>query len=94
MILPSYMYALNCRIFAMSYIDCATRRLQDHERVKGDDVVVATDVSGGERREVARGGTAGCDYKRDRGVCGCDLVVAVEVTSYWSCCGVNGLPKF
>ena len=43
--------------------------------------MVAADIGGGERRGVARGGTAGCDFERDRGVCGGDLVVAVEVAA-------------
>ena len=65
-----------------SQINRASRRLQDHERVEGCDAVVATDIGGGERRGVARA-AAGCELERDRGVCGGEDAVRVEVAAQW-----------
>ena len=42
------------------------------------DVSIATDISGGERRGVARSGAAGCEPERDRGVCGGEDAVAAR----------------
>jgi len=42
-------------------------------------VSVAANVGCIERCIITRGGTAGCEPERDRGVCGGDLVVVVEV---------------
>jgi len=53
--------------------------LQDHESIERGDAVVAADVRGGKCRGVARGGTAGCDLERNRGVRGGDGTVVVEV---------------
>ena len=47
---------------------------------------VATHVSGSECCGIARGGTAGCEAKRDRGVCGGDPVVVVRSPN---CYGVS-----
>ena len=47
--------------------------MQDHERIEGYDAAVAIDVC----RGVPAAG--GCELERDCGVCGGDLVVAVEV---------------
>ena len=54
-----------------SQIDCATRRLHDHERIERRDAVVTTDV--------------GCDPECDRGVCGGDLVVAARGRLFVAC---------
>ena len=53
--------------------------MQDRQSVDEGDAVVAADISGGEHRGIARGGTVGCDCKRDRGVRGGDVIVAVQV---------------
>jgi len=49
--------------------------LQDHERIERGDLPVAADIGGGERRGVARGGTAGCERRgvARGGTAGCDL---------------------
>jgi len=47
----------------------SSRRLQDPESAQGGDAVIATDISGGEHRGIARA-AAGGHSKRDRGVCG------------------------
>jgi len=62
------LYGVRCSLFQiwdLSQRDCACRRLHDHERVERCDMMVATDVSGGECRGVARGGTASCDYNHE-----------------------------
>ncbi|MEA1863667.1 MAG: hypothetical protein U9N46_00465 [Euryarchaeota archaeon] len=63
--------------------------MHDPESARGCDAAVSIDISDGERCSITRGGTAGCELecdvkcgiakcKHDCGVCGSDLVVAVE----------------
>lgn len=58
-----------------------SRSLGGHERIERSDAAIATDISGGERCGVTRGGTADCDFERDRCVCGGAPVVMFGVAN-------------
>ena len=61
------------KLKSLSYLDVISRRLQDHEPVKGCDLAVAIDV------RIIVLSAADCDCKRDHGVGRGDFVVTVEV---------------
>jgi hypothetical protein len=54
--------------------------LQDHVRVEGWGMAVATDVS-----SIVERAAADCDMERDRGACGRDFVVAPRCRLFVAC---------
>jgi len=59
--------------YLLSHIDQPGCRLQDYERIKRGDLPVTIDV------RLCTPLTAGCETKRDRGVCGGYITVVVGV---------------